>query len=616
MPPVHITHWGPAITTSQIGEESARVRVRTEIVNESGKSQPLTLHTRILDARGEVVAETKSVPYTSGRFDQTLTVSKPALWSTDNPNLYRVSQQVWTQDRMVDERVTSFGIRTIDCDSQEGFKLNGRPILLKGLCMHHDNYMLGAAAYPRAEERRVEIVKAAGYNAVRCSHNPPSSAFLDACDRLGLLVIDEAFDQWARKKNRQDYHLYFNDWWQRDLAGMILRDRNHPSVVMWSIGNEIPEQRSQDGADITAKMVALIKSLDDSRPVTIGANMAGEQGDPLFAHLDLAGYNYQLDHHVSDHNRVPDRVMYASESFVKDAFDYWEPVETLPHYIGDFVWTGYDYLGEASIGWHGYTQGWKSLGPYPWHLAYCGEIDALGIKRPAAYYRDVLWKTGSNPISAFVKSPEFSLSDYEPNNIQFWLHPDVHASWTWPGCEGRELEVVIYSVYEEVELLLNGRGLGKQKITRDAKYTATYRVPYVPGELKAVGYQNGQPRESWTLKTAGASDKILLIPDRKKIHADGRDLVYVTVEVTDADGVLVPWADDLIHFEIKGPGVLAGVGNGNPRSTESFQQLRRTAFRGRCMAVIRSRDESGIIELTAKAEGLKSDKVVIRTEPR
>jgi beta-galactosidase len=397
---------------------------------------------------------------------------------------------------------------------------------------------------------------------------------------------------------------------------MILRDRNHPSVVMWSIGNEIPEQRSQAGVEITGQMVALIKSLDNSRPVTIGANMAGEQGDPLFAHLDVTGYNYQLDHHVSDHNRVPDRVMYAAESFVKDAFDYWEPVETLPYYIGDFVWTGYDYLGEASIGWHGYTQGWRNLGPYPWHLAYCGEIDALGFKRPAAYYRDVLWKTGKNPISAFVKSPEPSLSDYEPNNIQTWLHPDVYASWTWPGYESRELEVVVYSVYGEVELLLNGRGLGKQKVTRDTKYTATYQVPYVPGELKAVGYQNGQTRESWILKTAGASEKIRLIPDRKMIHADGRDLVYVTVEVTDAQGVRVPWANDLIHFEIKGPGVLAGVGNGNPRSKESFQQLQRTAFQGRCMAVIRSRVESGVIELTAKADGLKSDKVVIRTESR
>ncbi len=455
------------------------------------------------------------MPYTGQKFDQTLTVTEPALWSPESPSLYRVKQQLCDKDRIVDERMTSFGIRTITCDPVKGFQLNGESMLLQGQCLHHDNYMLGAAAYPRAEERRVEIVKAAGYNAVRCAHNPPSKHFLEACDRLGLLVIDEAFDQWVTQKNKQDYHLYFNDWWQRDLASMVLRDRNHPSVIMWSLGNEIPDQRSVLGANLAGQLTAFIRGLDDSRPVTIGANMAGEVGDALFGHLDVVGYNYppKLEGFASDRPRVPDRVMYTSESFVADAYTTWMDVLSQPYNIGDFVWTGYDYLGEASIGWHGFTQGWKKIGPYPWHLAYCGEIDALGYKRPASYYRDVLWCTGQNPISAFVMSPTPSQPDYEPNNIQYWLHPDLQDHWTWPDYEGRDLEVRVFSVYDQVELLLNGKSLGQQAVSRDTQYIATYQVPYEPGQLKAVGYTQGEMQASWLLQTAGA-------PARLQVSAD------------------------------------------------------------------------------------------------
>jgi len=611
---VHIDHWGPYVTTPQVSVDSAQVRVLTEVINGASQDQKPILETRILDPKGKTVAETRSLPETSLDYDQTFVVATPTLWSPDTPALYQVSQRLLVDDKVMDERVTSFGIRSISCDPQNGFQLNGKSMLLQGLCMHHDNYMLGSAAYPRAEERRVEIVKAVGYNAIRCSHNPPSAAFLDACDRLGMLVIDEAFDQWSRRKHRQDYHQYFKDWWKRDIASMVLRDRNHPSVIMWSIGNEIPEQRSQEGADVAGQLVAYVKSLDDSRLVTIGANMAGEVGDPLFAHLDAAGYNYQLTDCPSDHNRVPDRVMYASESFVKDAFDYWDPVETQSYYIGDFVWTGFDYLGEASIGWFGYKQGWSGIGPYPWHLAYCGEIDALGFKRPAAYYRNVLWKTGKNPITAFVKSPVPSLPDYELNNIQFWLHPDIHPSWTWAGYEGKKLEVVVYGSGDKAELFLNNQSLGKKSTSRDTKYTATWQVPYVPGELKAVGYQDGQAQGQWLLKTAGPPVRLSLSADRTIIHADGQDLSYVTIEVLDAKGTRVPQADNLIHFFVNGQGTLAGVGNSKPYGTESFKQPQRTAFQGRCMAVLKSTAQPGSMTLTVTSEGLASDSVVIHTD--
>lgn len=614
--PVHIDPWGPAVTTTDISDDSACVRVRTQLIHSSEQGSSIRLNTRILDVQGQVVAEDQSVPYTSLQFDQILTVTRPRLWLPDSPTLYRLSQRVFIQDQVVDERVTFFGIRTLHCDAQEGFTLNGKPMLLQGLCMHHDNYMLGAAAYPRAEQRRVEIVKAAGYNAIRCAHNPPSTAFLEACDRLGLLVIDEAFDQWTKKKKRQDYHNYFRDWWQRDLAGMVLRDRNHPSVVMWSLGNEIPEQRSSRGAEIAGRMAAFIKSLDDSRLVTIGANMAGEVGDPLFAHLDVAGYNYppKLENFETDRQRVPDRVMYTSESFVTDAFTTWMDVESQPYNIGDFVWTGYDYLGEASIGWFGYRPGWKGTGPFAWHLAYCGEIDALGYKRPAAYYRDVLWKTGKHPISAFVKSPKPSLPDDEPNNILYWVHPDFQSHWTWPGYEGKTLEVVVYSVYEQVELLLDGRSLGQQAVSRDTQYTATFQVPYAPGQLKAVGYAQGTAQESWLLQTTGEPARLQLTADRQQIKADGQDLAYVTIDVVDEKGIRVPQAESLVHLDIHGPATLAGVGNGRPYGNESFQQPQRTAFQGRCMVVLKSTDQAGIVTLKATGEGLPEAKILIECQ--
>ncbi len=614
MNPIHIDHWGPYITTPQVTEDAAQVRVVTEVVNESGQASDITLRTQVkgLDGTcGRALNESFKVKGAEC-FTQILTVAAPSLWSPDTPVLYQLEQEVVVDGEVVEQRQTPFGIREVTCDADKGFRLNGRPMVLQGLCMHHDNYMLGSAAYPRAEERRVEIAKAAGYNAIRCAHNPPSASFLEACDRHGMLVIDEAFDQWVVKKNKEDYHLYFKDWWQRDMESMVLRDRNHPSVVMWSIGNEIPEQRHEKGVELARKIIAHVKSLDDSRWVTIGANMAGEIGDRLFEHLDIVGYNYQRADYVSDHNRVPDRIMYASESAVKETFDYWDPVDRESHFIGNFVWAGFDYLGEASIGWAGPAQDWKTMGPYPWHLAYCGEMDACGFRRPASYYRDVLWKTGTHPVSAFVKSPVPSLPDYDPNRIHFWAHDDLQQSWTWPGYESQELEVVVYGVGDQVELFLNEQSLGRKPTSRETRYSATWNVPYTAGELKAVGTQNDQVIGQWILTTAGEPARLCVTVDRSVIQADGQDLAYVTVEVQDAHGIRIPQANNEIHFDIQGAGVLAGVGNGNPRGTESFQRSRRTAFQGRCVAVLKSKYQPGTISLNISSEGLPSETVKIQ----
>jgi beta-galactosidase len=485
--------------------------------------------------------------------------------------------------------------------------------------MHHDHYMLGSAAHARAEERRVELTKAAGFNAIRCSHNPPSQAFLDACDRIGILVIDEAFDQWTLNKwnHDQDYGRHFQDWWRKDIEDMVLRDRNHPSVIMWSIGNEIPEQGTEYGCRLARQLKAHVKRFDPTRPVTAGVNRSGPSMDPFFAELDVVGYNYRIDTYESDQERVPDRVSYGSETFSRDAFAYWRKVETLPYIIGDFVWTGWDYLGEASIGWRGYATDWSALGDYPWHAAYCGEIDLTGYKRPAAYYRDVLWKTGKNKVSAFVKSPGLSLEPPPDSTGHLdWTHADIHPSWTWRGHEGKVLDVVVYSACEEVELRLNGRSLGRKATSVKTGYKEEWKVPYEPGELKAIGFSGGRKEAEWILKTAGRPAAIRLVADRTAIKADGSDLSYVTAELFDKDGNRVTdWHEDmLLRFEIEGEGKLAGVGNANPAAAESYQQPQRTTFRGRCVAVIQSTCQPGTIVVKAAANGLTGGTARITSE--
>ncbi len=620
--PVHIDLWGPFVRSFDISETSANIEVNTKIINASQNQTSLSLRSEIRNPKGDVVTSLTSRAV-AGADKETekiniLKIKNPSLWSLDSPSLYTLVQDVFINEKRVDHRETYFGIRSLYFSAEEGFLLNGESTLLKGACIHHDNYMLGSAACDRAEERKVQILKSAGFNAIRTSHNPPSQALLDACDREGMLVIDESFDQWSLHKanHYQDYGRHFQEWWQKDLESMILRDRNHPSVIMWSIGNEIPEQGSETGTVLAKRLASYVKSLDDTRPVTMGVNHAGPHMDVFFQELDIVGYNYQIDHYISDHERVPNRIAYGSESFPRDAFRYWKMVEELPYIIGDFVWTGWDYLGEASIGWNGFAQGWKRLGYFPWHGACCGDLDLTGLKRPAAYYRDVLWNTGNNKVSMFVKSPEPSLKPAPDSSwIDFWTYADVHPCWTWPGQEGKEIEVIVYSACEEAELFLNGKSLGRKVTAENTEYTQKWMVPYKPGELTATGYIDGKKEAEWTIRTAGKPAQIKLSHDRQTIDADGSDLVYLTAELFDVNGNRVyHWdEDELLHFDIQGSGKLAGVGNGNPACQESFQQPQRMTFRGRCVLVVKSTKDAGEISVDVSADGLKSDTVLIQT---
>ncbi len=613
--PIHVAHWGTYVTTPRVSRDSADVRVRTRVRNETREEREVTLRTRIVGARGKAGAwgEARLTVQAGAEaeFDQIVAVQNLKLWSPEKPALHAAVSEVIVGRRVVDRAETVFGIRSISFDAKNGCLLNGKPVLLKGGCMHHDNGCLGAATYDRAEERRVRLMKDNGFNAIRTSHNPPSPAFLDACDRLGMFVIDEAFDHWEWPKNDQDYHRHFKEWWKRDIESMVLRDRNHPSVIMWSIGNEIPERGTEVGIRNGKMLAEHVRSLDPTRPVTeavCGAKFRWEQFDPYFANLDVCGYNYKQGKYRPDHERVPSRVMYAAESFPMHAYDFWMAVLDQPWVVGDFVWTGYDYLGEAGIGWWSFAKEPKEI--FPWTVAYCGDLDLCGFKRPQSYYRDVLWKTGRK-VSMFVRSPE---PRFGPRESILWGWDDVHARWNWPGHEGKILNVDVYSACERVRLLLNGRNLGVKNTSRKSRFKASWKVPYEPGVLKAVGYDGGRKVATWELRTAGKPAKLKLSVDRKTLAADGQDLCFVTVEVRDARGIRHPTAENLIWFRIEGAGSIAGVGSGNPVSVESFQRSQRRAFEGRCLVVVKSGRSPGRVRLTAEADGLRSDSVALSVQ--
>jgi beta-galactosidase len=610
--PIHIPVWGIRISSQGISEHAARVDVRTRMVNHDSIQAEVKLITRIRTPGGRICGQAESVkilaPGEEFECPQSVDLEDPERWSPENPVIYSARSELFRNGRLCEAEETNFGIRSLSFNVAQGFLLNGKPVKLKGACFHHDNGPLGAKAYDRAEERKVELLKASGFNAIRCSHNPPSPALLDACDRLGMLVIDEAFDMWEDPKNPDDYHLYFRDWWRKDMESMVLRDYNHPSVILWSIGNEIPNRHTPAVVEMARQMRGYIQTLDPSRPVTAAVNDLKPDKDPFFAVLDVAGYNYAAggDHnrksiYEEDHVRVPERVMLGTESYPLEAFQSWMDVEDHPWVIGDFVWTGFDYIGEASIGWRGY---WQEQNFFPWNLAFCGDIDICGWKRPQSYYRDALWK--EDELSLFVKPPAPSF-DTNPNRQSWskWHWLDVVADWNWDSHENRPLEVSVYSSCEKVELFLNGESLGVKNTNRESRFMAAWEVPYKPGELKAVGYRGTAIRKVVVLKTARPPVRLQLKADRQQIQATGQDLSYITVELMDEAGIRNPKAENLVKFEIEGPAAIIGVGNANPVSLESYTLPQRNAWQGRCLVVVKSGRTPGKVVLRAKSDGLQ-----------
>ena len=617
---VHTDTWGTYITTPDVSEKVALVNVKTTIVNEGKDERKIRLVTKIRDKDLKDISNSETVstirPDSNNVIYQEIKLLNPLLWSPDSPNLYNAVSEIYENEILIDQVDTRFGIRTMTFNTTDGFIFNGKPLKLKGGCVHHDNGPLGSKAYDRAEERRVELLKASGFNAIRCAHNPPSPAFLDACDRLGMLVMDEAFDMWNEQKNPHDYHLFFDKWWKKDVESMVLRDRNHPSVIIWSIGNEIPGRQRSEVVELAGKLARYIRDLDPTRQITSAVNDLNPDQDPYFAVLDVAGYNYasggdhdQMSIYTQDHNRVPDRIMAGTESYPLEALSSWMEVVDHPYVIGDFVWTAFDYMGEASIGWRGY---WQKQDFFPWNLAFCGDIDICGWKRPQSYYRDALWKENQLSIWITPPKPSFELNpERQPWSKWHWL--DVVDDWNWKGNEGNSMEVNVYSSCEQVELFLNGKSLGKKPVSRSTKFIASWQVSYQPGTLKAVGYSGKKQAAVSELRTAEDPGSIKISADRPTIRADGQDLCYFTVELTDSRGVRNPKAENLISFAVEGPGSILAVGNADPVSLESFQLPHRKAWHGRCMVIVKSDPEEGKIKLKASSKGLPLASIEIKS---
>ena len=628
---VHFKHWGTFVTTPVVAEnDMSRVDVQTVIVNESDRDRVLDMCFKI--AQDESIgggfssmhSRTMRVkPHEELEVSHLFDVPHAHLWSPDTPHLYHATLTISENNKPIDVTTQTFGIRSIAFNSEQGFLLNGRPIKLNGGCLHHDNGILGAAAYDRAEERKAELMKAAGFNAVRTSHNHPSEAFLAACDRIGLLVIDEAFDGWRSAKTPHDYSTLIDKHWRDDLAALVLRDRNHPSIFAWSVGNEVIERKEIQVVTTARKLARLCRELDPTRPVTSALcawDSDWEIYDPLAEAFELVGYNYMIHKHASDHKRDSQRVMYQSESYPREAFRNWGYSADHPYIFGDFVWTAIDYQGESGIGrW--YYQG-ESEGEhyhrnqFPWHAAYCGDIDFTGQRKPISYYRDLLWNV-ERPLYLSVKEPNGYYGTIRETQWSVW---PTFESWTWPGHEGKPIEVEIYSRAPRVRLYMNDSLVAERPTTRAEEYKAVITVPYTPGTLRAEAVdEQGNPIASMntghnTLRTAGEPYALRLTADRSVITADGQDLSFITIEVVDEQGTLCPNATNELTLLLRGRASLAAFGNADIKDLGCTVDAVHNVWKGRAQAVVRATDRSGTATLTLSGKGLKLAKVTVRTK--
>jgi beta-galactosidase len=649
--PVHVAPWGVFVTTPKADANEATVSWKTEVRNDSASAEAVTVRTTLLDASGrkvQVVDDGVTVkPGETAESTKQTVLKKPLLWSPASPQMYLAKTQILVAGKLVDQVETPFGIRTLAWSVEKGLLLNGEPIKLAGGSVHHDNGPLGAAAFDRAEERRVRLLKDAGFNAVRTAHNPPSPAFLDACDKLGLLVLDEPFDVWRESKRKYDYAQFFDEWWQQDVDAMVKRDRNHPAVILWGIGNEIPEVWTEKGAPIATQIAARVRSLDSTRPLTQAFPGAtyGPNPDAAIAQVDIAGYNYNLAQNLAqDHRRVPTRVMMTTESFPADAFEQWALVQDHSYILGEFVWTAMDYLGESGIGAWSYgnakqatqlsqmrkfihtfmaSMGADGKNPmassqkgqsanamfpgFPWHAAYCGDLDLTGFRKPSSYYRDILWN-GGDRVFASVRLPE---TEDKKLLAPGWAVVPTLPSWTWPGEEGKPITVEVYAGTESVRLYVNDKLIGEKTTGREQQFKAEFTVPFTPGTLRAVGVRGGKEVAESRLETSGDPVALRLVADRPALTADGQDLSFVTVEAVDSKGRVQMNAEQELSFNVSGAAAIAAVGNGDGQSQESYAGKTFHLFHGRAQVVLRSTHKVGAIQLSASADGLHAASIAL-----
>ena len=594
MPALHIAENGVFVTTPEVKGDKATVRVEVTVENESSQDRNTTVAVGNEQLIVSVPAkQTKAVT-------TTFIVNNPHLWSPNDPYRYEVKAELKEAGKTIDHQTVHYGIRSFSFDTENGFVLNGKRVLLNGACVHHDDGLVGAMAFDDAEIRKVHLMKEAGFNLIRTSHNPTTRAFLDACDSIGMLVIGEVFDGWRTQKNPYDYSTLIDSCYREDIHAMVLRDRNHPSIISWSIGNEVIERKELRVVQTARQLKAAILECDKTRPVTEALcawDRDWEIYDPHFEVLDVAGYNYMIFKHKSDHERDPKRVMWQTESYPRDAFRNWATVHDNVYVVGDMVWTGLDYLGESGIGRYYYEgdrpgESFAPGGQPDWHGTYCGDVDVTGWRKPISHYRDILWND-HNDLYMAVKEPDGYHGKIHETMWSVW---PTWPSWTWPGWEGKSVEVEVYTKAPEVKLFLNDKLIDTKKVSRETQYKAVFSLPYEAGTLRAEA-----GGKSVSLATAGKPARLQLTTDKKVITANGQSLAYITVEVVDKEGRLCPEAAIPCEAVVKGQGQLMAFASADMKDREPYTSPKVTTWKGRAMLVVRSGKAKGKTQVTIKS---------------
>lgn len=657
---LHIVPDGVRITCTDVEPEMAILTVDVELEYKGLGQRDVYLVTEILDCQGKVVTkEQNALTAFEGEksgYHQTLYVENPNLWDDQSPYLYSYHSYLVDRgiDQAVDEEIGTFGIRKLQVDPIHGLRVNGRVVKLRGGCIHHDNGIIGSAEFYSAEEFRIKRLKEAGYNAIRSAHHPMSKTLLNVCDQYGMYVMDEFSDVWTSTKVAFDYGIHMPQWWERDVENMIRKDYNHPSVIMYSIGNEIPELANKIDVQWGKRLVDKFRSLDSTRFITNGMNLllsilhnqrqiAGAgvvpgatkedveeinslmtrlgkltddlNGSDLFgkvmeeatSQLDIAGYNYAAVRYVRDHELYPNRIVVGTETYPKDLDYNWDIVRKYPHVIGDFSWTAWDYLGEAGIGKFHYGDCERTWGyePYPCKAAYCGDMNLLGERRPVSFWREIIWGLRSKPYLC-VQHPEHYGQEKHRTN---WCSTDAVRSWTYPGYEGKPIVVEVYSDAQEAELLLDGKVLARKPLGEEKSCIAQFDTTYQPGQLEVVVYTDGVEQGRDYIQTASEKVHLTAWLSKSSVPADGSDISYVDVSVVDDNGIRNTSKVLPVAVTISGPGILQGYGSADPDSTENYYDTSANTYEGRIRAAVRGTGESGEITVTFSAPGC-SDCVV------
>jgi beta-galactosidase len=632
LPALHIDERATRIWTPRVSPEQAQVNLQVGIEN-TGQQPRRIDDIEVTFLGGNFKPTPQSVemrksflerhrqcpPNSLDSYGEVFTIDQLRLWSPDSPYLYEAVIKLKENGRVTDERHIKFGIRSFSFTADKGFVLNGKPLLINGACVHHDDGVLGAMAFDAAEIRKVRQMKEAGFNLIRTSHNPTTRAFLDACDSIGMLVIDEAFDGWRSAKTPYDYSTLIDSCYREDIHAMVLRDRNHPSVVCWSIGNEVIERKDIRVITTARQLKRAILETDDTRPVTEALcawDNDWEIYDPHAEVLDVVGYNYMIHKHASDHQRDPKRVMWQTESYPRDAFRNWALTQDHPYIVGDIVWTGLDYLGESGIGRYYYEgerpgEHYVSGGQPDWHGAYCGDVDITGWRKPISHYREMLWRS-LTPNPSPKEEGSIYLAVREPDGYRgkirttAWSVWPTWESWNWPGWEGKPIDVEVYTKAPEVKLYLNNQLIGTKSVSRETEYKAIFTIPYAPGTLRAevttpLPHREGLGVGLVGLSTAGDPARLRLTPDRRVITADGQDLCFITVEAVDSEGRVCPDAAIPCEAIVKGQGSLIAFASADLKDREPYTSPRVTTWKGRALLVVRSTMKRGRAQVSIKS---------------